>query len=111
MNRILRNILVLTTAKMSRPFDIFLANIWVIVNREIMKTKKNSNEKIPNAVLMTKNQKEKPAVTAIDLKRGDDNCNFKSDKWMRLDLIATRLLHQLMQLVKLRLETCRIFVY
>ena len=44
-----------------------------------MKTKKNSNEKIPNAVLMTKNQKEKPAFTAIDLKRGEDSSIFKLD--------------------------------
>ena len=64
---------------MSRHFDIFLSNRLVIVNREIMKIKKNSNEKIPNAVLMIKNQKEKPAVTAIDLKRGEDSSIFKLD--------------------------------
>jgi len=30
--------------------------------------------------VMMKNQKVNPAVTAIDLKRGEENCNFKSDK-------------------------------
>ena len=39
-----------------------------------------SNEKIPNAVIIIKNQNEKPAETATDLKRGDDNSIFKSDR-------------------------------
>ena len=32
-----------------------------------------SNEKILNAEIIMKNQNERPAVTATDLKRGDDN--------------------------------------
>ena len=32
-----------------------------------------SNEKIPNAEIIMKNQNERPAVTATDLKRGEDN--------------------------------------
>ena len=32
-----------------------------------------SNEKIQDAEIIMKNQNERPAVTATDLKRGDDN--------------------------------------
>tara|TARA_B100000029_G_C17021392_1_gene758704 strand:- start:90 stop:221 length:132 start_codon:yes stop_codon:yes gene_type:complete len=39
-----------------------------------------SNEKLPVAVVIIINQKVNPAVTATDLKRGDDNSNLKSDK-------------------------------
>ena len=106
-----KNTVVLKIANLSNPFETLYAKIWVIVKIEIEKIIKYSYEKWPIAEVIITNQNVSPAVTAIDLKRGDDNCNFKSDKWMRLDLIATRLLHQLMQLVKLRLETCRIFVY
>ena len=34
----------------------------------------NSNEKYPVAVVIIVNQKVNPAVTAIDLKRGEDSC-------------------------------------
>ena len=38
-----------------------------------IKTSNISNEKIPDAEIIMKNQNERPAVTATDLKRGDDN--------------------------------------
>jgi len=38
-----------------------------------IKTSNISNEKIPDTEIIMKNQNEKPAVTAIDLKRGDDS--------------------------------------
>ena len=41
---------------------------------EIEKINRNSYEKFPVAVVKIMNQKIKPAVTAIDLKRGEDSC-------------------------------------
>ncbi len=38
-----------------------------------IKTSNISNENIPIAEIIMKNQNERPAVTATDLKRGDDN--------------------------------------
>ena len=100
INKAPRNILVLIIAKISKPFVIFEENIWVIVKTLAIKISNISNEKIPDTEVIMKNQNERPAVTATDLKRGDENCNFKSDKWMLLDLIAIRLLRQLMQVIK-----------
>ena len=47
---------------------------------EIEKISSDSYEKYPVAEVRMMNQNVNPAVTAIDLKRGDENCNFKSDK-------------------------------
>ena len=80
MNNAPRNILVLILAKRSKPFEIFEENIWVIVKTLAIKTSKISNENIPIAEIIMKNQNERPAVTATDLKRGDDNSIFKSDR-------------------------------
>ena len=80
MNNAPRNILVLILAKISKPFEIFEESIWVIVNTLAIKMSNISNEKIPTAVIIMKNQNERPAVTATDLKRGDDNSIFKSDR-------------------------------
>ena len=80
MNNAPRNILVLILAKISKPFEILEESIWVIVNILAIKMSNISNEKIPNAVIIIKNQNEKPAETATDLKRGDDNSIFKSDR-------------------------------
>ena len=44
-----------------------------MINTLAIKISKISNEKKPNVEIITKNQNERPAVTAIDLKRGDDN--------------------------------------
>ena len=42
-----------------------------------MKIIRNSYEKYPVAEVKIMTQKVNPAVTAIDLKRCEDNCNFK----------------------------------
>ncbi len=47
---------------------------------EIEKISRDSYEKYPVAEVRMTNQNVNPAVTATDLKRGDENCNFKSDK-------------------------------
>ena len=100
MNNKPKNTVVLKIANLSNPFETLYTKIWVIVKIEIEKISKNSYEKYPVAEVKMTNQKVNPAVTAIDLKRGDDSCNFKLDKWMRLDLIVIMLLRQLMQLTK-----------
>ena len=41
---------------------------------------KNSNEKYPVAVVIIVHQKVNPAVTATDLKRGEDSCISRLDK-------------------------------
>ena len=51
-----------------------------MVKIEIEKISSDSYEKYPVAEVRMMNQNVNPAVTAIDLKRGDENCNFKSDK-------------------------------
>ena len=59
---------------MSSPLDILFANICVTLRIIATKMIKISIENIPVDEVMIKNQKDNPAVTAIDLKRGDDNC-------------------------------------
>ena len=51
-----------------------------MVKTVAIKTSNISNENIPIAEIIMKNQNERPAVTATDLKRGDDNSIFKSDR-------------------------------
>ena len=70
----------LKIANLSNPFETLYANIWVVAKIENEKINNDSYEKYPVMEVMIKNQKVNPAVTAIDLKRGDENCNFKSDK-------------------------------
>ena len=65
---------VLKIANLSKPFETLYAKIWVIVKMEIEKISSDSYEKYPVAEVIMKNQKVNPAVTAIDLKRGEDNC-------------------------------------
>ncbi len=60
-------IFVLIIAKISKPLDNFTANICVTAANIIMKIRKASIENIPNADVIIKNQKEKPAVTATAL--------------------------------------------
>jgi len=67
-----RKILVLIIEKISRPLDIFLLKICVINNKTPTNDRKYSNENIPKLEVIIKNQKEKPAVIASDLNRGDD---------------------------------------
>ncbi len=80
MNNILRNIFVLKIANRSRPFETLQEKICVRAKIDNENIAKNSNVKYPEAVVIITNQKVNPAVTAIDLKRGDDSCNFKQDK-------------------------------
>tara|TARA_B110000014_G_C19494817_1_gene267629 strand:- start:208 stop:456 length:249 start_codon:yes stop_codon:yes gene_type:complete len=75
-----KNTAVLKIANLSNPFETLYANIWVVAKTENEKIINDSYEKYPVMEVMIKNQKVSPAVTAIDLKRGDENCNFKSDK-------------------------------
>ena len=65
---------VLKIANLSKPFETLYAKIWVIVKMEIEKISSDSYEKYPVAEVRMINQKVNPAVTAIDLKRGEDNC-------------------------------------
>ena len=106
-----KNTVVLKIANLSNPFETLYAKIWVIVKIEIEKIIKYSYEKYPIAEVRIINQNVSPAVTATDLKRGDDNCNFKSGKWMQLSLIVTMWLLQLIQSIKSILETCKIYVF
>ncbi|MBR74452.1 MAG: hypothetical protein CL872_05910 [Dehalococcoidaceae bacterium] len=68
---------VLKIANISNAFETLYAKIWVIVKTDKEKINKNSNEKLFVAVVIMINQKVNPAVTAIDLKRGDENCISK----------------------------------
>ena len=80
MNSKPKNIVVLKIANLSNPFETLYAKIWVMVKIEIEKISSDSYEKYPIAEVKMINQNVNPAVTAIDLKRGDENCNYKSDK-------------------------------
>ena len=64
----------LIIAIVSRTLDNFLANIWEIAT--IPKTNEIiiSKEKNPAALVMTKNQKDRPAETANALNLGEENC-------------------------------------
>ena len=72
-NSIPTKIFVLIIAKISKPLDNFTANICVTAANIIMKIRNTSIENIPNADVIIKNQKEKPAVTASALNLGEDN--------------------------------------
>lgn len=61
-------------AKISNPFESFNEKICVITNTDAIKIAKNSNEKLPSADVIIKNQNDNPAVTASDLNLGDDVC-------------------------------------
>ena len=68
---------VLKIANLSKPFETLYAKIWVIVKMEIEKISSDSYEKYPVVEVRMINQKVNPAVTAIDLKRGEDSCIFR----------------------------------
>jgi len=59
--------LVLITANMSNPFDIFAANICVIIITDTIKIRNISTEKYPKEDVIIKNQNENPAVIASAL--------------------------------------------
>ncbi|MBC8250702.1 MAG: hypothetical protein H8E89_03855 [Candidatus Nitrosopelagicus sp.] len=72
MNRIPRNIFVLIIANMSKAFESLNEKICVTVIKQIIKIPKYSIVNILRDDVIMKNQKEKPAVTANALKRGED---------------------------------------
>ena len=74
LNKIPKNILVLIIAKISNPFDIFFANICVMLKTVTTNIIIISIENIPVDDVMIKNQKDNPAVTASDLNRGELVC-------------------------------------
>ena len=71
-----RKIFVLKIANISRALEIFNEKICVIVKTIDEKINKYSNEKIANIVVSITNQNVNPAVTASDLKRGEEICIF-----------------------------------
>ena len=73
MNKIPRNIFVFIIANISNPLESFIANIWVSIKIIAIKTPNNSRENTPMDDEITKNQKDKPALTASALNLGDDN--------------------------------------
>ncbi len=80
MNNIPKNTVVLKIANLSNPFEILQAKTCVMIKTESEKISRNSYEKYPVVEVRIMNQKVSPAVTAMDLKRGDESCNFKLDK-------------------------------
>ena len=61
-------------AKISKPFEIFLANICVIVKTIPTNNAKYSNVNIPVLLVIMKNQNDSPAVTTSDLNLGELVC-------------------------------------
>ena len=84
INNIPKNTMVLKIANLSNPLETLYAKIWVKVKIEIEKIIRNSYEKYPIVEVRITNQNVNPAVTAIDLKRVEDNFISISDKWMQL---------------------------
>ena len=72
-NNIPRKILVLMIAKTSNALDNFIEKICVRTSTITTKTASASKEKTPIAVVIMKNQKENPAVTANDLNFGEES--------------------------------------
>ena len=63
----------LKIANASRILDIFFEKIWVNEPKIAINDSINSMENNPIELVITKNQKENPAVTASALNRGEDN--------------------------------------
>ena len=68
-----KNILVFIIAKTSNPIESLTEKICVIDIVIARKIPNSSKEKTPVPVVIIINQKEKPAVTANDLNRGDES--------------------------------------
>ena len=73
INKIHKKIFVLIIANMSNPFESLTANICVIIKTVATNTASASKENNPIADVITKNQKENPAVTARLLNRGEES--------------------------------------
>jgi len=71
--RMLKNNFVLNIANASRTEDSFFDMIWVRITTRATKIANNSKENTPNAEVSTKNQREKPSVTASALNLGEDS--------------------------------------
>ena len=81
-NKIPRKIFVLIIAKISNPFEIFFANIWVMMRIDITNTINISIENMLANDVMIKNQNESPAVTASDLNLGEEvSMLYRIDKY------------------------------
>ena len=61
-------------AKISKPFEIFLAKTWVITSTIPANSIKYSDVNIPVLLVIMKNQNDSPAVTASDLNLGELVC-------------------------------------
>ena len=61
-------------ANTSNPFEILFVKIWVNAKSTPTNIPNNSSVKTPTTFVNMKNQNEIPAVTANDLKRGDEAC-------------------------------------
>ena len=73
INKIPKKIFVLIIANMSNPFESLTANICVIIKTVATNTASASKENNPIADVITKNQKENPAVTARLLNCGEES--------------------------------------
>jgi len=67
-----RKILVLNTAKISSPFETFVANICVVMRTDATKISIISIVKYPMVYVIMKNQNVSPVVTVRDLNLGED---------------------------------------
>ena len=72
INKIPRNIFVLTMANTSRTFDTFIANIWVKIMIPAMNDNTASKENIPVTLDIIKNQNDNPAETVNALNLEDE---------------------------------------
>ena len=73
INKIPKKIFVLIIANISNPFETLTENICVIIKTVATNTASASKENNPIADVITKNQKENPAVTARLLNRGEES--------------------------------------
>jgi len=73
-NKIPKNIFVLIIAKISNPFEIFFAKICVTLKIIPTNNNNNSTENVLMEDVIIKNQKVKPALTAIALNLGELVC-------------------------------------
>jgi len=73
-NKTPKNIFVLIIAKISNPFEIFFAKICVTLKIIPTNNNNNSTENVLMEDVIIKNQKVKPALTAIALNLGELVC-------------------------------------
>ena len=73
-NKTPKNIFVLIIAKISNPFEIFFAKICVTLKIIPTNNNNNSTENVLVEDVIIKNQKVKPALTAIALNLGELVC-------------------------------------